>query len=343
MFQMLIYGYALFWLTSVTTSETDSDVEVRLLDNQNSPLMATFDMSKANGRIKQFVSDTIEAKIKDIKELWERKECMCDALEAKIKDIEANFNRKSSNVERNLTAYFTDLLNGYAYQIPNDNDNENTKDTKLRPKGCEDVIQKRSNGIYTIYPVSNNNGFEVYCDFKTDNGNWTVFQKRINGTTDFFRGWEEYENGFGNLEAEFWLGNRKISDITSTGKYELRIDLTDFDGITGFAKYSTFSVGNASTNYILTVRGYNGNIGNGLWYNSGMSFTTKDRDNDRDSTVNCANTRNGAWWYNRCTNVNLNGQYLQRWKYDINGITWYEWKTSFHPMKSSVMMFRKVY
>ncbi|CAG2222401.1 Tenascin-R,Ryncolin-2,Ficolin-1-A,Ryncolin-1,Fibrinogen C domain-containing protein 1,Tenascin-N,Fibroleukin,Fibrinogen-like protein 1,Ficolin-2,Tenascin,Ficolin-1,Fibrinogen-like protein A,Ficolin-1-B,Microfibril-associated glycoprotein 4,Ryncolin-3,Ryncolin-4 [Mytilus edulis] len=309
MFQMLIYGYAVFWLTSVTTLETESDVEVRLLDNQNSPLMATFDMSKANVRIKQFVSDTIEGKMKDIEELWKRKECMSDALEVKIKDIEA----------------------------------KNTKDTKLRPKGCEDVIQKRSNGIYTIYPVSNNNGFEVYCDFKTDNGNWTVFQKRINGTTDFFRGWEEYENGFGNLEAEFWLGNRKISDITSTGKYELRIDLTDFDGITGFAKYSTFSVGNASTNYILTVRGYNGNIGNGLWYNSGMSFTTKDRDNDRDSTVNCANTRNGAWWYNRCNNVNLNGQYLQRWKYDINGITWYEWKTSFHPMKSSVMMFRKVY
>ncbi|VDI67885.1 Hypothetical predicted protein [Mytilus galloprovincialis] len=288
MFQMLIYGYAVFWLTSVTTLETESDVEVRLLDNQNSPLMATFDMSKANVRIKQFVSDTIEGKMKDIKELWKRKKCMSDALEVKMKDIEASFNQKISNVERNLTAYFTDLLNGYAYQIPNDNDNENTKDTKLRPKGCEDVLQKRSNGIYTIYPVSNNNGFEVYCDFKTDNGNWTLFQKRINGTTDFFRGWEEYENGFGNLEAEFWLGN-------------------------------------------------------GLWYNSGMSFTTKDRDNDRDSTVNCANTRNGAWWYNRCTNVNLNGQYLQRSKYDINGITWYEWKTSFHSMKSSVMMFRKVY
>lgn len=33
-----------------------------------------------------------------------------------------------------------------------------------------------------------------------------VFQRRVNGTTDFFRGWKEYENGFGNLKAEFWLG-----------------------------------------------------------------------------------------------------------------------------------------
>lgn len=33
-----------------------------------------------------------------------------------------------------------------------------------------------------------------------------VFQRRLNGKTDFYRGWEEYKNGFGNLEAEFWLG-----------------------------------------------------------------------------------------------------------------------------------------
>lgn len=100
-----------FWLTSVTTLETESDVEVRLLDNQNSPLMATFDMSKANGRIKQFVSDTIEGQMKDKEELWKRKECMSGALEDKIKDIEASFNQKISNVDRNLTVYFTDLLN----------------------------------------------------------------------------------------------------------------------------------------------------------------------------------------------------------------------------------------
>ena len=34
-----------------------------------------------------------------------------------------------------------------------------------------------------------------------------VFQSRMNGSTDFNRGWIDYENGFGNLTFEFWLGN----------------------------------------------------------------------------------------------------------------------------------------
>ena len=37
-----------------------------------------------------------------------------------------------------------------------------------------------------------------------------VFQRRINGETNFYRGWSEYKKGFGNLEAEFWLGEYSI-------------------------------------------------------------------------------------------------------------------------------------
>jgi len=28
----------------------------------------------------------------------------------------------------------------------------------------------------------------------------------MNGETDFFRSWLEYQKGFGDLEKEFWLG-----------------------------------------------------------------------------------------------------------------------------------------
>ena len=37
------------------------------------------------------------------------------------------------------------------------------------------------------------------CDCK-------VFQRRQNGTEDFFRIWQDYADGFGNLLTEFWLG-----------------------------------------------------------------------------------------------------------------------------------------
>lgn len=43
-----------------------------------------------------------------------------------------------------------------------------------------------------------------------------MFQRRKNGKTDFYRGWEAYENGFGNLEAEFWLGKYILFSLLST-------------------------------------------------------------------------------------------------------------------------------
>ncbi|VDI74480.1 Hypothetical predicted protein [Mytilus galloprovincialis] len=315
---MLIHGFALFWLTSVTTLNTDSNVEVRLLDNQNAPLTAIFDMSKANDRLKQFVSD---------------------AIETKMTDIENKIKQQTENIERNLTFHFTEYLHGIADKMNKENG------IVFRPRDCGEINLKKGNGIYTIFPnSSNSSGYTVFCDFETDNGNWTVFQRRVNGTTDFFRGWKEYENGFGNLKAEFWLGNKKINELTSNGLYELRVDLTDFEGNGGFAKYSKFSVGNASTQYKLEVGGYSGNLGNsyGLQYNNGGKFSTKNRDNDpypRD----CAKNYTGAWWYITCTFVNLNGQYLQGGQSNLKGITWYAWKSSWYSMKSSVMMLRKVY
>lgn len=59
----------------------------------------------------------------------------------------------------------------------------------------------------------------------------------------------------------FLLGNTKMHTLTTQGKYELRVDISDFDGNTAYATYSTFSVGNASTNYKLSVAGYRGNAG----------------------------------------------------------------------------------
>jgi putative component of membrane protein insertase Oxa1/YidC/SpoIIIJ protein YidD len=33
-----------------------------------------------------------------------------------------------------------------------------------------------------------------------------VIQRRIDGQTDFYRGWSEYEIGFGDLMKVFWIG-----------------------------------------------------------------------------------------------------------------------------------------
>ncbi|XP_063425570.1 ryncolin-1-like [Mytilus trossulus] len=173
----------------------------------------------------------------------------------------------------------------------------------------------------------------------TDGGGWTVFQRRQDGKVDFYRGWSEYVKGFGDVNTEFWLGNDKLHDLTSQGSYELRVDLEDFNGDKAYAKYSTFNIGDQSTNYILIVNGYSGTAGDALEYHNRQAFSTNDKDNDL-ARRNCAEVYKGGWWYNDCHHSNLNGWYLGN-KYDDKGMRWNKWKGS-QSMKTTSMMIRRI-
>ena len=79
--------------------------------------------------------------------------------------------------------------------------------------------------------------FEVFCDQTTAGGGWTVFQKRFDGSVDFYRGWHDYKRGFGNLTSEFWLGLDKIHRLTVSNSSKLRVDLEDVPGNTSSAEF----------------------------------------------------------------------------------------------------------
>ncbi|TNN55821.1 Fibrinogen C domain-containing protein 1 [Liparis tanakae] len=123
---------------------------------------------------------------------------------------------------------------------------------------------------------------------------------------------------------------QRMSSLTRSGGYELRIDLADFDNATAFALYRDFSVGRDSVNpeadgYPLDVDQYSGTAGDSLLKHSGMQFTTKDRDQDQ-SENNCAAYYQGAWWYRNCHTSNLNGQYLSGGHASYaDGVEWSSW------------------
>ena len=176
---------------------------------------------------------------------------------------------------------------------------------------------------------------------ETDGGGWTVIQRRVDGSVDFDRDWIGYENGFGNLVFDFWLGLSKIHRLTEAGvSNTLRIELGDDQGNTAYAEYSTFSIGDDSTEYTLTIAGYSGTAGDGITGRhdlNGQMFSTKDNDND-NSGSNCATGFIGAWWFNRCSWSCLNGPFHGS---AHQAIAWYEWKDAWVPLSFSEMKIRR--
>ncbi|XP_028628698.1 ficolin-1 isoform X1 [Grammomys surdaster] len=182
----------------------------------------------------------------------------------------------------------------------------------LGPGSCKDLLTRGIflTGWYTIH-LPDGRPLTVLCDMDVDGGGWTVFQRRVDGSIDFFRDWDSYKRGFGNLGTEFWLGNDYLNLLTATGNQELRVDLRDFQGKTSYAKYSSFRVSEEQEKYKLTLGQFlEGTAGDSLTKHNNMSFTTRDHDNDTNRMKNCAVLFHGAWWYHDCHQSNLNGRYL---------------------------------
>ena len=183
--------------------------------------------------------------------------------------------------------------------------------------------------------------FYVYCDMESDDGGWTVFQRRMNGSQDFYRDWNDYVSGFGDLNGEFWLGLSKMHRLT-TSSTRLRVELADFDGHVRYAEYTVFQVGDSDSKYTLTVSGYHGNAGDALAYQNGRPFSTRDRDHDAYSG-NCAQLYKGAWWYNVCHYSNLNSLYLSgSHSTYATGVIWNQWKGQYYSLKISEMKVRRL-
>ena len=208
--------------------------------------------------------------------------------------------------------------------------------TPRLPQDCKEVYSRgcTQSEVYLIDPGCSQPMW-VYCDMS---GRWTTIQRRMDGSVNFTRGWGDYVHGFGNPRHEYWLGLENIHCLTTRHQTcSLRVDMTDFNGVSKFAQYSFFMVGNSASDYTLEISGYSGTAGDSMiaGHNlDGMQFSTYDRDNDKWSN-NCAEYYEaGGWWFNSCFHAALNGVYRHNtvpivWR----GIMWNTFTTNANSLK----------
>ncbi|KFB50354.1 AGAP009184-PA-like protein [Anopheles sinensis] len=275
---------------------------------------------------------------------------------------------KTAEVEKSMTAKEDPLKE--AVQLIKETENKLTTQLKSLDEKWEEELQKLHGQMsevsnlqkdvnilvesnkFILYKITKHGGRHrlvlqpnqpdlVYCDHDRFGKGWIVFQHRYNGEVDFFRGWTDYREGFGNLDGEFWLGLELLHKFTSDGKYQLLVEMEDHAGKYRYAKYDQFAVQSEKDLYKLEVGCFSGTAKDSMQYHRGGRFCTKDKN------LSCFGAydpvkHHGAWWNNPSDGIiyaNLNGSY----HYPSDKSMAMNWHfLNSHGMAFTRMMMRKV-
>lgn len=126
---------------------------------------------------------------------------------ASLRLINADLNELKSNISGIVNATEINQNIKEVFQNPAQND----------PSSCLEVKKLNSlapSGVYLVSPKGES--FMVYCEMDFQSGGWLTIHNRFTGEQDFYKNWEEYRTGFGNLAGEHWLGLDKIHQLTGT-------------------------------------------------------------------------------------------------------------------------------
>ena len=161
----------------------------------------------------------------------------------------------------------------------------------------------KEDGKYVIYP-DNGPEMTVFCEFTTNGGGWTVFQRRHKGEITFARNLEQYQHGFGPVDGEFWLGNENLHRL-GEGQFLARLTSTGND-----STYSLYEQFDVSSEYTLFAKDHSGSISDGIFgTNSSVELSFGVYSKIVSAVNKCFNESDGGWWFGEnCDGMNLNSE-----------------------------------
>lgn len=202
-------------------------------------------------------------------------------------------------------------------------------------------------GVYTIVLQNGFAPFQAFCEQQKYGGGWLVLQNRYDGSISFNRSWDEYRNGFGNTEQEYWLGLEKIHQVTADQEHELLVVIENFTDFSAHEIYTGFRVENEATNYTLRLsnveNSFHGTARDSFWVYRNEQFSTYDRINDK-SILDCSILAGSGHWHYDCgtgyKSSNLNGEYSRTTLGGRRGIWWGAFGGQQFPLRKTRMMIR---
>lgn len=157
----------------------------------------------------------------------------------------------------------------------------------FRPVDCNDPSIIRD-GEYLIYPYGSN-PISVYCE-QARGGAWTRILNKVDRTKAFNRRVQDYIEGFGEPQQNYWFGLDNIRGLVEQRPYTLRLELSNGPLETYFVEYDFFYIHSADKNYKLNL---------GKYLSGSLLDTFKRMDNNEFSFNNsdCGEMYNAGWWF----------------------------------------------
>jgi len=248
-----------------------------------------------------------EEKFGDFKKLVDLR---LKALDSLVKEKFDAINRRQNAAEKLTSTRFEEVKERFNQRL-----NDSKTDTEAQIKELETRIDDQCSRPTEIPDSSSSlrpTSKPVISTVTTPSDGWILIQKHNFKDESAFKNklWEDYKYKFGDGLNEYWLGLKKMHDLTKDGRWKLKIEITydrDEDGNPssrrgkiGIGVWDNFYVASEEHHFRLDIGSLlekeNMGIDDPMQLHNGKIFSTV----DQPESSQCAEAYGGGWWFVPC-------------------------------------------